>query len=285
MLRCSIDASNRDGGIFTVAAVTYGLDAAKKANRHWPHAALKGRAFHMTDLNARQGEFRGITDSEMLEIMTGAVGTACNYSSSVVAVSCDAREVEAFLPRVAARDTPSQEILGAMRSPYGLMCHLCMTAVGRMCRGSRDVAYTLESGDEGQRGVLRYLEFVENHPHAEMFRDLYSFRSKNTGTKADIEGIFHAADLVAWEFGTHAKRRLAGDATKRTSFERIAAGTNNYFRYFAPESIRHFLEAYRRILPAEKRQEDVDEAIRFWRDVRKEALAKGQTQFFPVRFD
>jgi len=48
VIRCGVDASNRDGGIFTVAAVAYEMGKAKKANKKW-EKALGGKTFHMTD--------------------------------------------------------------------------------------------------------------------------------------------------------------------------------------------------------------------------------------------
>jgi hypothetical protein len=278
LLHCGIDASARDGGIFAVAAVTYGLEAAKKANNKWS-AALKGRTFHMTDLNARQGEFKGLGDDEVADIMKATVGIVARYAYSVVAVACDAREVAGYLPTVARHDAASQEVLAAMQSTYGLMCNLCMTGVGERCRGNRDVAYTLESGDDGQRGVLRYLDFVESHQDSEGFRDAYSFRNKKVGTKAEIEGIFHAADLVAWECGKRAEQHLRGQTIKRKSFDLIRAGSNRYFAYFPPENMKHLLQAFREVLGA-NRPEEVVETVRRWLEIRE--AAEADSPLFPV---
>src|SRR5688500_402918 len=78
-LRACIDAGTQ-GGVFAVAAVAFGYDRAVKACGKW-NRLMKGRTFHMTDFNSRKGEFEGIEDAEVLEIMVGAVGLIRDYSS------------------------------------------------------------------------------------------------------------------------------------------------------------------------------------------------------------
>src|SRR5688500_4824697 len=90
-LRACIDAGAQQG-VFCVAAVAFGYDRARKANNKWSRL-MKGRTFHMTDLNARQGEFEGIQNHEVHEIMVGAVEIVREYASFMVAVSCDANLV------------------------------------------------------------------------------------------------------------------------------------------------------------------------------------------------
>ena len=86
VLRVGIDAGKPDSGILSVAGVAFGYDRAVKANAKWARL-MKGRTFHMTDLHARQGDFKDISDSEVSEIMHGVVGIIRKYSSYFVAVS------------------------------------------------------------------------------------------------------------------------------------------------------------------------------------------------------
>ncbi len=266
VLRCGIDAStNKDGNVFTVAAVAFDMGRAKRANKKWD-VALKGRVFHMTDLNAREGDFKGIEDKEVKDLMIQTVGAVRDYSAFVVAVSCDLEEVRPYLPATSSKDITSPEMLAAFRSAYGVMVHLCMTAVGHFAGGGREVSYTLERGDEGQGGLIRYLDFIENSSIPEQMCDLYSFRRKSVGGKDEIEGIFHSADLIAWEWGRQVARNAKG-LPKRRSFEIIEKRTKNYFRHFGSGEMTAFLETFQLILDATS-QEDVQRAITYWRAAR-----------------
>ena len=195
MLRCGIDASIRDRRNLTVSTVAYGMSGAKKANRAWT-AAMNGRTFHMNDLNARKGAFKGVKDDDVDRIMRATIGAICQHAQLVVAVSCDLNSVEGHLPTTSARDETSRNLLSSHRSAYGLMTHLCMAAIGKGAKGKRDVSYVFEAGDQGQRGVLSYLEWIEQSGTAEQLRDLYSFAWKSVGTKDEIPGIFHSSELV-----------------------------------------------------------------------------------------
>ncbi len=158
-LRASIDASTQDdGGVFTVAGVALGFDRAQKANSKWEQL-MRGRTFHMTDLNARKKDFREIEDGEVYLIMEGIVGILRRYPSYMVAVSCNADLVRDFLPKDSHNTRVSEEMRNAFRSPYGVMCHLCMHGLGMYIRragGGRSISYILETGDEGQKGLIRY---------------------------------------------------------------------------------------------------------------------------------
>jgi hypothetical protein len=102
-LRASIDASRRGSGVFALGGVAFGYDRAVKANNEW-NRLMNGRTFHMTDLNAREGDFRGISDPEKHRIMVGIVSILRTYASSIVAVSCDDTLILEAFPSVSSGD-------------------------------------------------------------------------------------------------------------------------------------------------------------------------------------
>lgn len=223
-LRACIDAGTQDG-TFCVAGVAFGHDRAVKANREWQRL-LKGRTFHMTDLHSRQGDFKGATDDEVHEIIVGTVGIIRRHASYVTAVSCDANLVAEHLPTVASRGADMAHLLAAFRSAYGLMCHFAMLGLGIRAtdngkKPGRHISYVIEQGDEGQRGVRKYLEFLGDEPHHKIFLDGYSLNRFTIATKDEIEGVFHASDLVAWEWARHVGRQQRGEPMRKSLSELV----------------------------------------------------------------
>ncbi len=274
-LRACIDHSTKLSGVFSIAGVTFGYDRAVKAHRKWERI-LDGRTFHMTDLNAREGDFKGISDSEKHQIMVGTIDIIRQYASHVVAVSCDAELVADHLPTIARGNQDNQQMLAAFRSPYGYMCHLTMTALGGKANRSgrqsrRQISYIFERGDEGQKGLMRYLEFLQEGPEDRgIFLDSYSLASETVTPKDKMEGIFHAADLVAWEWGKHVERQRK-NLPERKSMAALFGGNTAlveskhgqtlsnaekcYFRHFRPEKLQHTLRFFRSALVAQSRDE------------------------------
>lgn len=218
-LRACIDAGTQDG-TFCVAGVAFGYDRAVKANQEW-RRLMKGRTFHMTDFHSRQGEFEGVADEEVHKIMVGTVEIIRRHASYVTASSCDANLVAEHLPTVASKGPDMAHLLGAFRSEYGLMCHLAMFGLGSRAtdkgnKPGRHISYVFEQGDEGQRGVRKYLEFLGDEPHHQSFLDNYSMNRFTIATKDQIEGVFHAADLVAWEWARHVGRHRRGKPMRKS---------------------------------------------------------------------
>lgn len=269
-LRACIDAGTQEG-VFAVAAVSFGYDRAVKATREWDRL-LKGRTFHMTDLNARQNEFEGIEDDEVHEIMVGTVGIIRKYASFAVAISCDAAHVADALPVFAQRHPDMENLLAAMRSTYGFMCHFAMTALGnRANKGGpgRQIAYVFEQGDPGQRGLRKYLEFLGDEPHHRLLLNSYSFSRLTVADKDEIEGVFHASDLLAWEWARHVDRHRNGKPIRRSLAEIVGNSSTDenengiyllnglkvYCRHFKADRLRSLLGYFRESLEAESHAE------------------------------
>ena len=279
-LRACIDAGTQEG-VFAVAAVAFGYDRAVKANREWERL-LKGRTFHMTDLNARQGEFQGIEDDEVHEIMVGAVRIIRQSASYAVAVSCDARLIADSLPVVSEKRLDLENLVAAMKSTYGFMCHFAMTALGTRANNEgpgRQISYVFEQGDEGQRGLRKYLEFLGDEPHHRLMLNSYSFNRLTISDKDEIEGIFHASDLLAWEWARHVGRHRSGEPVRRSLAElaehslpyetenglTIRNGRKFYCRHFDADRITALAEYFRDSLAA-RSHEEVDAVFKRYRE-------------------
>lgn len=280
-LRACIDAGTQEG-VFCLAAIAFGYHRAVKANREWEQL-LKGRTFHMTDLNAREKDFKGIKKDEVDAIMVGTVAIIRKYASFAVALSCDAELIADSLPVVAENQPDMQRMLAALRSTYGCMCHFAMTAIGTRANNNqpgRQISYVLERGDKGQRGVERYLDFLGSEPYHGVILDSYSLNRSTVADKEEIEGIFHASDLLAWEWARHVGR-YKNDKPMRRSLAELAGnahavsdelgislmdGRRFFCGHLSPERLQAFLAFYRETLAATTREE-VDAAVNRYREL------------------
>jgi hypothetical protein len=218
-LRACIDAGTQ-GDIFCVAAVAYGYDRAVKASRD-VERLMMGRTFHMTDVHNRKEEFEGISDAEAHNITVGMVDAVRENASYVVAVACDAALVADMLPNAAAKHPDFESLLAAFRSTYGFMCHLAMTALGTRASAlgkskARQISYVFEQGDDGQKGLRRYLEYLSDDPHHRLLLDSYSYGRSTVTPKEGLEAVFHSADFVAWEWARHVNRHKSGSSMRRS---------------------------------------------------------------------
>ncbi len=246
---------------------------------------MKGRTFHMTDLHNRKGDFEGIDDDEVSKIMVGTVRIIRRYASFAMAVACDGQLVADSLPTVAAKSPDMENVVAAFRSTYGFMCHFVMTALGTRANNGRSnavrqISYVFERGDEGQGGLKRYLEYLGDEPHHRLLLDGYSYGRMTISDRDQIEGIFHAADLVAWEWARHVGRHKAGEPMRKSlstlvgnfpaasdKFGITLSDGNRFFmRYFAPERISA-VTAYFKDSLAATTIDEVGEALSRYREV------------------
>jgi hypothetical protein len=282
-LRGCIDASVRNNGVFSVAAVAYGFDRAVKANREWERL-LDGRTLHMTDLHARQGDFAGLSKEDVTQIHHGVVRIVRENASYVMATSCDKNLLDGRMPDAAGLTIDSQELLHAFRSVYGLMCHLSMTAIGSRANeikpgSNRQISYVFEEGDNGQAGFIRFIDFLQGNPGREIFLNGYSLNRYTVSSKENMEGIFHSADLVAWEWAKTVEGRKAGRKNRKSlehlsnkvlvddaTYDGISLsnGKNVFFRHFGVDQINRAVDFWRSTIAATTIQE-VNDAFSLWR--------------------
>lgn len=280
-LRASVDASRLDSGILSVAGVAYGYDRAAKANGEWMRL-MNGRTFHMTDLHAREGEFKGIDDDEVTRIMHGIVAIVQKYASYIVAVSCNVKSLSEKLPKITNENRAGDDLIErAFRSPYGMMLHLFLFAMGRFANrsasGKREISYILEAGDEGQKSFRRYIESLLDDPQYAFLLDKYSLSRLTATPKDGMEGVFHSADFFAWEWSRNVDRHKNNLPMRRSLS--VAADHNqsasDYFGISLNDRSRHFFRHYdqrhanrwarvlREISEAQSPLE-IDEAISQW---------------------
>lgn len=266
VLRAYFDASARTTGVYCVAGVAFGLDRAKKAERAW-RELFGARRCHMTDLHARKGAFAGIDAADADRLCRGAVRIINDYASMVVAVSCDVDEVKRLTPTAA--EPHAEGLLDTVRSPYNCGLHWTMMAMGELAGRQQQIQYWFELGDENQGAARRYLAGL-NEPMIEPLRKSYCYGSDAFVSKKDAQ-LFDAADLVAWEWGTHVNRLRAG-AGVRPSIKALMKGpcvlngrpfcasASRYANHYSGQPLETFFQKIGRIMRATS-QDEIDAVV------------------------
>lgn len=282
-LRACIDAGTSKAGTLSVAGVAFGYGRAVKANAEW-NRLLKGRTFHMTDLHNRKEDFEGIDDEEVEKIMRGVVAIIRKHASHVVAVSCDLNLLTEKFSKI-SNDDYGRFLERAFRSPYTVMLHLCMWGMGRFAnnhsKGRREISYVLESGDEGQLAFINYVQWLMTQPmHGDQLNH-YSLSRLTTAPKDQIEGVFHSADFVAWEWARQVERQKQ-TLPMRKSFSivteqgrsnpdyfglTLSDRQKNFFRHYDERHANRWVRFAREGLGA-KTSSQFEEAVSHWERTR-----------------
>lgn len=197
-----LDASKRDGGIFSVGAVGFGASRAKKATKKW--CALWGATTcHMTDLHTRKvgSAFENWTPERAGEQLEKSVAIINATASFVVSVSCDIAELNRLAPKSA--DPKSRVLLGGLNSAYAVCSHLAMCSIAELADDRTEIAYFFESGDDGQPSSQKFISAIAEHPQSR--KRLYKYRSHTVAVKSDSR-LFEIADIIAWEWAKQVTR-------------------------------------------------------------------------------
>lgn len=267
MLRAYFDASRRQSGVSCVAGVAFGLDRAKKAEREW-RSIFGAQGCHMTDLHARKGAFKGISDAEADRLCRAAVRAINEHASFIAVVSCDEPEVNRLTPRETLEH--SELLMDGMRSAYNCGLHWAMMAMGLLAGCNQRIQYWFERGDEFQGAARRFLASL-NEPNAEPLRQSYCYGSDAFVSKADAN-LFDTADFVAWEWGKHADRVREGRSA-RPSLAALMDGpcvvagqpfwqsATRYANHYTGKPLENFFGKMGRIMLATS-QAEVDALVR-----------------------
>jgi hypothetical protein len=219
VLLAYLDASKREAGTFSVAAVAFGEDRAKKATRRWVELWGETRC-HMTDLNARGGKFAHWAPEQAGAQLKESIKIINRYLSFGVAVSCDVADVNRLSPKSA--DPGSIAFFGGFTRAYALCCHMAMhslakMAVDRQVSRSRDIAYFFEAGDLHQGDSQR---FISTMVSGEIGRSFYGYRSHSVLKKEDAR-LFEMTDILAWEWAKHIERVREHKTSMRRSLRAL----------------------------------------------------------------
>jgi hypothetical protein len=204
LLSAYLDASRMESGVFSVSALAFGIDRAKKACRAW-HKLWGNTVCHMTDLHGRKpgSAFECWTGEQAGQYLQHSVRLINKYASYAVCVSCDLEEIERLAPKTAAKD--SEICLDGFRRAYATCCHLVMASLGKVIReneGIPAVAYFFESGDQYQAQSQRFIASVTAEPS---LKTMYCHKSHTVADKLDAR-LLETADILAWEWAKHRER-------------------------------------------------------------------------------
>ncbi len=206
MLRAYSDASNLETGTFCVAAIAFGEDRAKKAERAW-RGLMGERIAHITDMHARKKAFADLSANDADTIIRGQVQIIREHASFGIAVSCDKSELAKILPKIAEKDSLS--LLDGFRMPYATCCHLAMHTMGRISAQNgraAGIAYMFEKGDDHQS---QSANFIECAVRDQSMKAVYQYKSHGYFEKKDAR-LMEAADLLAWEWARQIDRSRNG---------------------------------------------------------------------------
>ena len=211
-LRAYFDASAREqSDIYCLAGVCFGLQGAKKAAAKW--RALHGeRSFHMTDLNAKEQAYKGITEDEKHDLIAGSIEIIKRYAAFTIVTTLQPSKVKPHLPRQdIAKGKFNKHMVLAFRTPYSLCCNLAMNRLS-LRADDRSIHYAFELGDDGQQATRKYIEYIASKKHLRHTHKLASLSYHNK----DSEMLLGASDLVAWEFGKHFQLQRDGKPVRKS---------------------------------------------------------------------
>ncbi len=232
VLRAFFDESQSSAGVFCVAGYLFDSRAATAYAVEAKRIFGPFGGFHMKDLVARQGSFKGISNEEKDDLVKAAVALTNRHITAGVTVSCWAQDVENFGPG---------GVRGFSRA-YSMCCLWAATALGRWVRnrwpgGSGGIAYVFENGARG-KGDADYVLDFGRHP---FMRESYQYRSHTFVCKGDAPPLW-AADLLAWEWSKYISETLAtGERPPRGSLRALLRnGWDSSLRQNPKYRLRHF---------------------------------------------
>lgn len=223
LLSAYFDASEREGGVFSVAGFAFGAGRAKKAATRW-HRLWGDTLCHMTELHTRPkgSAFEHWTGEKAGARLKDSVTVINRYASYGVAVSCNINEVAALAPKSTA--AASEHFLGGFRTAYATCCHMAMSSLGKVVSENSDsrVAYFFEMGDKHQGEAERFWNLVSLH---DLMAEYYRHLSHTVIKKSDCR-LLEMADIFAWEWAKHRERQESGLSMRGSLAAILGKGCN-----------------------------------------------------------
>lgn len=180
-----LDESERNGRSFCVAGYGFLPREAIAFSEEWGRL-LGGRVFHMTDLNARQGEFMGVSNAEVDAIMRQGVAIINKSVVIGVAAACDLSEMHSLAPRW----------IRGFGHAYPLCCYVCMASLGSFLDElglNETINYIFEAGHRAQAEANDLLDRMDAYTRTRCHYRSHAYYDKNDARP------LQAADLLAWE--------------------------------------------------------------------------------------
>ena len=179
--------------------------------------------FRMSECNAAQGVFKGMTDPECDIKARRAIQLIKQNMSDGIAVSIDMRFAD-LIPK-----------LGAYKSAYTFACWQCLMGVRTWIQRTKyqgDMAYFFEAGedsegeaDEIMKGIFRNAEL----------RRAYRYIDHSFADKEKMRGL-QCGDLLAWQWLRHVQRMEQGKPD-RGDFNALME-REHHFQHYDEKQIR-----------------------------------------------
>jgi hypothetical protein len=234
-LQAYFDESGRTGGLFAVAGYAFLPAQARRFDKSWRGMLGSVSAFHMADLVARQGEFKGFSSSQQDKMIRRAVEITNSRIAVGVAGSCSRNDWKALAP-------PGVKYHG---DPYAVLCYLCIEELGRLLdiKGIQgNVAYFFEAGNRFQGEANQLMDLVVKAPEV---RRLSRYRSHTFIDKRAATQL-QAADLFAWELTKFRDETVeAGIREIRKSYQALLAKDLSRYRtlHAGPDELARYFNA------------------------------------------
>lgn len=204
ILQGYFDESERDGAgdPICVGGFVFKTSDYEKFQRRWRdvlrHGERKFRAFHMTDLYAGHGEYRGLSMSDRAAILARAVDAITAHSYSGVAILFHRDEFEQAAP---------EGWLNVYGSIYSAACQMVLQAASFYVRKDRrchlPILYVFERGHKHRAEADAMLTAIGKSDRA---RREFQYKNHLFEEKHREHGL-QAADLLVW---TITKAQLGG---------------------------------------------------------------------------
>ena len=184
--------------------------------------------FHMTDFVARQGAYRGWTESARERFIRAAINMIVLRTHYRVAVGLPLEELE------------RTEHLQYVGHPYTVGVIECVKYVGEWMRRYHPdeyVSYVIETGTRHGDEVTRHLNRARSK---EYLREWLRLGSHTFAEKRSVRQL-QAADVLAWECWWEATRRkMVRDPPARRRTLRALARYKTQFHWYASDRLRPF---------------------------------------------
>jgi len=206
-----IDESGTQGGspVLCLAGYVFHHDEAVVFTKEWSALLRKYDLsnFHMVDCAHGNGEFKKLSKPTRVAALTEAIQLIKQRSAFGFATTVnEADYAEIFAPLSDDR-----------WSAYYFCLNNCLSLIANWARRTRfdeNVSYFFEAGhpDQGAADQRMHAIFADEKLRKRFFYGCHSFDDKRRFVP------LQAADILAWQWFSHTKRKLAGAARDRLDF-------------------------------------------------------------------
>jgi hypothetical protein len=185
--------------------------------------------FHMTDCNAREGEFRGKSDAQCDACAREAIRILIKYAVRGVIFSVKKSDFQKII-------TPR----GFLPNPFTLGAWFTLLDIRNwadQCDPIARISYVFEAGDDHQKDANALFLSIAEDPNRTA-----AYRYRNHAFLPKLKSLpTQAADILAWHGAKHTHRREKGNYRLRGDFDAIVSSLHVTDGYHDREWLEHLV--------------------------------------------